>query len=125
MMKASRLLLALALVAPLAGGCKKDKPATTDTAGSGTAATGSGSDVAGSAAGSDMAGSGSAGAAAGSDTAGSAAAGSGSDAGSAGGDTLMSRKGGNCPTLVATSTTKVTVDDKKGTVTVAIAATDK
>jgi hypothetical protein len=37
----------------------------------------------------------------------------------------MSRKGGNCPTLVATSTTKVTVDEKKGTVTVAIAATDR
>jgi hypothetical protein len=49
-------------------------------------------------------------------------AGSGSGAGS---DTLMSKKGGNCPSLVATSTTKVTIDEKKWTATVDVTAADK
>jgi hypothetical protein len=109
-MKGSRFLVTALLVLSFAA-CKKDKAKDTEV-GSGSAVA-SGSPVAGS--GSDVAGSG------------SAVAGSGSDAGSGSanaGDVLMSKKGGNCPTLVATSTTKVTVDEKKGTVTVGIAATD-
>jgi hypothetical protein len=118
MKASSRLLITLALVFPVAGGCKK-KPAESTGDGSGSALTGSGSDTG---AGSNT-GAGSAIAGAGSDTgAGSAMAGSDS---AGGGDTRMSRKGGNCPTLVATSTTKVTIDDKNGTATVAISAADK
>lgn len=116
-MKASRLVIAMALVVPLVIGCKKKKTEPTGDTGSGSSMTASGSDMT-MGSGSQMAGSGS-------DMtmgsgSGSQMAGSGSAA-----DTLMSKKGGNCPSLVATSTTKVTLDEKKWTATIAVAATDK
>jgi hypothetical protein len=100
------LVIALALALPVAAGCKKDenKDQPVPDPGSGTAVTpGSGSDV-----------------------------GSGSAMGSAAPvPELMSKKGGNCPNLVAGSTTKATPDDaaskkaNRAIVAMEITATDK
>ncbi len=107
-MKASRLVIALALVLPLAAGCKKDenKDQPAPDPGSGTATPGSGSAI-------------------------DVGSGSAMGSGSAAEPELMSKKGGNCPNLVAGSTTKATPDDKaskkanRGTVAMEITATDK
>ena len=100
-------------MAPLAGACKKKEADQGAGTGSEMAGTGTGT-AAGTA---DMAGTGSG---TGMGTGDGTGAGTGSAA-----DTLMSRKGGNCPNLVAGATTKVTVDQKKFTATVEITATDK
>ncbi|MDB4963908.1 MAG: hypothetical protein JWP01_3907 [Myxococcales bacterium] len=117
-MRIAMSLLAVSLA--VGSACKKkESPDTSANMGSGTTTTtttppttGSGSDMAGS--GSAMAGSG--------DMAGSgsAMAGSGDMAGSgAGSDSqAMSKRGGNCPSLVAGSTTKAELKDGKILVTV-------
>ena len=74
---------------------------------------GTGSDMGtGAATGSDMAGTGS-------------GTGAGTGSGEAPGGNLMSKKGGNCPNLVAGAITKVTIDQKKFQATVEITSTDK
>jgi hypothetical protein len=98
-----RIAMALLFVSLAFGpGCGKKKGADGDQGSAGSAMTGS--DTAGSAA-------------AGSDS-GSAAAGSGSAGSAAAGDTLMAKKGGNCPSTVFTSTTKAELEDGKIRVTV-------
>src|SRR5262245_47244677 len=101
-----RLLLALIVIAPLAGACKKkseDQGAGTGTSAGTDMGTGmgTGSDM-GTAAGtgSDMAGTGS-------------GTGAGTGSGEEPEGNLMSKKGGNCPNLVAGAITKVTIDQKK------------
>jgi hypothetical protein len=111
-MKATRLVIALALVLSLAAGCKKDgnKDQPAPDPGSGAATPGSGSAMG---AGSDL------------------GSGSAMGAGSAAAPELMSKKGGNCPNLVAGSTTKATPDDaaskkaNRGMVAMEVTATDK
>ena len=101
-----RIAMALLFVSLAFGpGCGKKKGGEGDKGSAGSAMTGS--DTTGSAGSAAM----------GSDTgSGSAAAGSGSAAGS--GDTLMAKKGGNCPSTVFTSTTKAELKDGKILVTV-------
>jgi hypothetical protein len=102
-----RIAMALLFVSLAFGpGCGKKKGGEGDKGSAGSAMTGS--DTTGSAGS----------AAAGSDT-GSAAAGSGSAAG----DTLMTKKGGNCPSTVFGSTTKAELKD--GKILVSVTSDDK
>lgn len=103
-----RIAMALLFVSLAFGpGCGKKKGGEGDKGSAGSAMTGS--DTATGSAGSAAAGSG------------SAAAGSGSAAGS--GDTLMAKKGGNCPSTVFTSTTKAELKD--GKILVSVTSDDK
>ena len=107
-MRIAMALLAVSLAFGSTACKKKEKPVTDNSSMSGSAHTMGSADM-GSGSAHTMAGSGGAGS-------GDAKAGSGSGAGSdahAGHDTQMPKKGGNCPSTVASSTTKSELKDGK------------